>query len=69
MPDRWVEHDGRWKLQPGHWARGQRERDLAHRDDLRRMGNQGELTPRGRDVDGDGVPNRYDSRPNNPNRY
>ena len=24
---------------------------------------------RNRDRDGDGVPNRYDSRPNNPNRY
>jgi hypothetical protein len=36
---RWVEHGGRWNMQPGGWDR-----------------------------DGDGVPNRYDRRPDNPYR-
>ncbi len=36
---RWVEHGGRWNMQPGGWDR-----------------------------DGDGVPNRYDRRPNDPYR-
>ncbi|HEX8478212.1 MAG TPA: YXWGXW repeat-containing protein [Telluria sp.] len=40
----WQERDGRWEMQRGGWARGQRDRD------------------------GDGVPNRVDTRPNNPNR-
>ena len=43
-PHRWVEHDGRWRLERGRW-------DRAHRDS-----------------DGDGVPDRFDRRPNNPNR-
>jgi hypothetical protein len=40
----WHERDGRWEMQRGAWARGQRDRD------------------------GDGVPNRADAHPNNPNR-
>jgi hypothetical protein len=40
--DRWVERNGRWELQRGRWARGDR--------------------------DGDGVRNRDDARPNNPNK-
>ena len=63
VADRWVERDGRWVLEQGHWARGPRDHDEA-----RRMGNRGEMSPM-HDRDRDGVPNRYDSRPNNPNRY
>lgn len=40
----WAEHDGKWQMSRGEWARGQR------------------------DNDGDGVKNRDDRRPNNPNR-
>ncbi len=54
VADRWVERNGRWQLMAGHWERG------ARRDG---MGNRGMG-----DRDGDGVPNRYDNRPNNPNR-
>ena len=70
VADRWVERDGRWMLQPGHWERGMRDHDQASgdRDDQRRMGNRGDMG-RMHDRDGDGVPNRYDSRPNNPNKY
>ena len=39
---RWVERDGRWRLENRRWSRGDR--------------------------DGDGVPNRVDRFPNNPNR-
>jgi hypothetical protein len=50
---RWIERDGHWMMQPGHWDRGMRDRDMQ-----RGM----------HDRDGDGVPNRFDSHPNNPNR-
>ena len=43
-PHRWVEDNGRWQQQPGHWVRTRNDRD------------------------GDGVPNRSDRAPNNPNR-
>ena len=49
---RWVERDGRWEMANGHWERGDA-----------RMGGPGM-----RDRDHDGVPNRYDSRPNDPYR-
>ena len=41
---------------PGHWERARGHRGYAH------------YGPRW-DRDGDGVPNRYDARPNNPYRY
>lgn len=51
----WVERDGRWHMERGGWARGDRDHDgVPNRMD--------------RDRDGDGVPNRRDSQPNNPNR-
>ncbi len=28
----WREHDGRWRLEGGHWERGDREREEHHRD-------------------------------------
>ena len=54
---RWVERDGRWMLNRGAWARGQRDRD-----------RDGVPNRMDRDRDGDGVPNRLDSNPNNPRR-
>ncbi len=56
VADRWVERNGRWEMMAGHWERGARH-------DARRMGHR-----RMNDRDGDGVPNRYDRRPNDPNR-
>jgi hypothetical protein len=53
VPDRWVERNGRWEMVAGHWQRGNR---------------RGDGPGMNRDRDGDGVPNRMDSRPNNPNR-
>jgi YXWGXW repeat-containing protein len=51
----WHEQNGRWVLQRGGWARGDRDHDgVPNRAD--------------RDRDGDGVPNRVDSNPNNPRR-
>ena len=52
---RWVERGGRWEMRPGGWERDDRR-------DNRRGGGRG-------DRDGDGVPNRYDDRPNNPHRH
>ena len=49
---RWVEHGGRWNMQPGGWDRD----------------GDGIPNRRDRDRDGDGVPNRYDQRPDNPYR-
>jgi hypothetical protein len=39
----WRERDGRWEMERGRWARGDRDHD--------------------------GVPNRADREPDNPNRY
>lgn len=50
-------HDG-WRLNRGGWQRGE------HPGGHDQHGNRGR-----RDRDGDGVPNRYDQRPNNPYRY
>lgn len=69
VPDRWVERDGRWMLQPGHWERGMRDHDVARDgNDAHRMGNRGDMA-RMEDRDGDGVPDRSDSHPDNPRRY
>ena len=53
-------HDG-WRLNRGGWQRGERS---ARHDHHVHHGNQVR-----RDRDGDGVPNRYDRRPNDPYRY
>jgi hypothetical protein len=55
----WQQHaDGSWYLQPGHWVRG----DGYARYDEDRRGPYG-------DRDGDGVINRDDRYPRDPNRY
>jgi hypothetical protein len=57
---RWVERDGRWWLERGQWARGDRDRDgIPNRRDGDRDGD-GVPNRRDGDRDGDGVPNRYD---------
>lgn len=53
-PNRWEHRNGRWYLERGRWDR---ERWRDHR-----------YARRG-DRDRDGVPNRYDRRPNDPRRY
>jgi hypothetical protein len=52
-PNRWVQHDGRWSLEHGRWDRERFVENERH-----------EM----RDRDHDGVPNRFDNAPNNPNR-
>lgn len=50
---RWEQRpDGSWVFMEGHWRRG----------------NGNAYGWNRRDKDGDGVPNRFDQRPNNPNR-
>jgi len=59
---RWEQRDGQWVFMEGHWARGGGERyGMNNRDDRSRPWGQ-------RDSDGDGVRNRNDRFPNNPNR-
>ena len=55
---KWVQRpNGEWFFREGHWTRGGRDRD-----------RDGIANGRDHDRDGDGVPNRFDNRPNNPNR-
>ncbi|MBA2673826.1 YXWGXW repeat-containing protein [Ramlibacter sp.] len=59
---RWEQRDGQWMFMDGHWARGGGDRVGMNRRDDRSI-------PWGqRDSDGDGVRNRNDRFPNNPNR-
>jgi hypothetical protein len=53
-PSRWVERDGRWTLERGRWDRERYVENEEHH--------------RMRDRDHDGVPDRFDEHPNNPNR-
>ena len=58
---RHVWHAGYWtKARPGYHYREPR---------WEQHGNRWEMRPGGWDRDGDGVPNRYDRRPNNPYRH
>ena len=52
VAERWEQRGDHYVLIPGHWQRGEH-----------RMGNRGMG-----DRDNDGVPNRFDSAPNNPYR-
>ncbi|MDB5859134.1 MAG: hypothetical protein JWQ76_2823 [Ramlibacter sp.] len=63
---RWVQRgNGEWVMVGGNWERGrwEREHDREYRDQAR----NGQYGPRG-DMDGDGVQNRFDRFPRNPNR-
>ena len=68
----WQQHGRRAVWQPGHW---ERSRPGVHRPNHGAVPYPGHLTrPHGKplsprwDRDGDGIPNRDDRRPDNPNR-
>jgi hypothetical protein len=79
---RWVQRrDGSWQLIAGGWVRDDYasyddddERDRDRRERSRRFGPYGDIDRDGvlnqddNDRDGDGVRNRWDDYPNNPNR-
>jgi hypothetical protein len=52
-PTHWVQRDGRWTMERGGWNH---ERYVENEHGMR-------------DRDHDGVPNRYDDHPDNPNRH
>jgi hypothetical protein len=75
---RWVQRgNGEWALVGGNWERGRWEREhdrdydqhgrYGRRDYGRDYERQSMYGPRG-DMDGDGVQNRFDRFPRNPNR-
>lgn len=55
----WQQNNDGWRLNRGGWQRGERH------DNRNKSKNRGH---RRGDRDDDGVPNRYDSNPNNPRR-
>ena len=59
----WQERNGRWDWRGGEWRRDNARYKDGRRDD--RYYGEG----RRNDRDGDGVPNRYDNKPGNPNRW
>jgi hypothetical protein len=66
-PGHWEWRGGRHVWAGGYWERarpGYAYRPPAWRDN----GGRWEYNRGGWDRDGDGIPNRYDRRPNNPNR-
>lgn len=67
-PGHWEARRGQYVWAPGHWVKARP--GYAYRaPEWRERGGRWEYN-RGRwDRDGDGVPNRHDRRPNNPNRY
>jgi hypothetical protein len=52
-PTHWVQRDGRWVMERGGWNRERYVENEHHGM---------------RDRDHDGVPDRFDDHPNNPNR-
>jgi len=70
VPGFWDWNGRRYVWRSGHWVRARRGQRW--REDRWVERNGGWVRERGRwergDRDGDGVPNRFDSRPNNPNR-
>lgn len=58
----WVQRGNRWEMHRGGWERGGADRGGHGRE-------QGHGHGRFSDRDRDGVPDRYDARPNNPYRY
>ncbi|HEY0822668.1 MAG TPA: YXWGXW repeat-containing protein [Ramlibacter sp.] len=70
VPGFWDWNGRRYVWRPGYWVRARRGYRWREHRWVQRDG--GWVRERGRwergDRDGDGVPNRFDSRPNNPNR-
>jgi hypothetical protein len=69
-PGYWNWNGHRYTWVKGHWERA-RKGYAFHRPEWRQGDNGWELDRGGwrrGDRDGDGVPNRFDNRPNNPNR-
>ena len=68
----WVQEGNRWAYRGGGWNRGHRDRDhdgiRDRRDNDRDNDGIRNNRDRDRDRDGDGVRNRNDRAPNNPNR-
>ena len=58
----WRNDNGRWVAERGRWQFNGRDYRHNNRND------SGHRSNKHRDSDGDGVPNRYDSQPNNPYR-
>ena len=71
-PGHWEWRNGQHTWMRGHWERERRGQhwvaDRWVERDGRWMMQRGHWARGMRDRDGDGVPNRLDSRPNNPNR-
>ena len=59
----WQERNGKWDWRGGEWRRDNGGYNNGRRDD--KYYGEG----RRNDRDGDGVPNRFDNKPGNPNRY
>ena len=68
VPGHWEWRGHRHVWRAGHWTKA---RPGYHYREPRweQHGNRWEMRPGGWDRDGDGVPNRYDRRPNNPYRH
>ncbi|KAB8053381.1 hypothetical protein GCN78_06390 [Janthinobacterium rivuli] len=69
----WNQRDGRWQMEQGRWSprgpNGDRDRDgIPNRYDHDNGNRHDRDNGNRRDRDGDGVPNRDDRRPDNPNR-
>jgi hypothetical protein len=73
-PGFWAWRGGRHVWVSGHWVRERRgshwvpDRWVQRHGHWEMVAGHWERGPRMRDRDGDGVPNRFDNRPNNPNR-
>lgn len=76
----WSQGNNGWQLNRGGWQRGAHPGNQSRavvaapnhqgRAFVAHPGNQGRAAGQKRsDRDGDGVPNRYDNRPDNPRRY
>jgi hypothetical protein len=72
VPGNHVWRQGRYQWVSGHWVKARAGYSYTSSRWVERNGRwsmeQGRWAPRRGDRDGDGVPNRMDSSPNNPNR-
>lgn len=64
----WEWRGNRHAWVPGHWIKA-RPGYAYRQPQWQQRGDRWEMRRGGWDRDGDGVPNRHDRRPNNPNRY